>query len=98
MRAEELGELLRWCRLEKGWTQQVLADYLRVDRSVVSRHENGEYFNLDIVKRWGMYTGYHEIVSSAVAEFCGFENQMAKKYITYERIINRLRADLVAIG
>jgi len=69
IRNKQLGELLRECRIGIGFTQMELARRLNIDRSIISRIENGEISPAyELVKRWAIVTNSRDVIG---LEFSG---------------------------
>ena len=45
----QINKLLRKKRIEYGFTQQQLADYLQIDRSTYAKYENGRMPEVDVI-------------------------------------------------
>jgi len=72
IRAKQLGELLRECRTAARLSQAELGNRLNIDRSVVSRIENGDISpSYELVKRWGIATNSRDVIG---LEFSGAED------------------------
>ncbi|MBR4727058.1 MAG: helix-turn-helix transcriptional regulator [Clostridia bacterium] len=46
---QQINELLREKRMEYGFTQQQVADYLQIDRSTYAKYENGRMPEVDVI-------------------------------------------------
>jgi len=64
-----LAELVKTCRITSGLSQIDLAERLNIDRSYISKFENGrEVPNCLIMKRIGTVTGCSDLVSAYFSE------------------------------
>ena len=72
---QTIGKLIKMERLKKGWSQQKLAQHLRINQSTVSRLEQGHWFPqksiMERIKHWldkDIKSAIHEVVRLQVLE------------------------------
>lgn len=84
-----LQDLLKRCREEANLSQEELAVILYVDRSYVSKVENGKIKSItyEFVKKWGAATNRSELISM---DFVG-DNELWKRLAVYRMAFMQIK-------
>ncbi|GIM45926.1 hypothetical protein DNHGIG_14750 [Collibacillus ludicampi] len=94
MSSQEIGALLRMCRERKGFSQSAIASQLYINRSTVSRIENGhEIPSIDLVMRWAEITDSREFIAMALVG-----NEAWKRMIAFETVFTQMKAMFTSIA
>jgi transcriptional regulator with XRE-family HTH domain len=93
MKNLHLHQLLKRCREEANISQEELADKMFVDRSYISKVENGRVPTLsyDFVKRWGIATNRSELIGIDVV---GDSSEVWKRNAVYKMAFMQIKSGI----
>lgn len=93
MRNNHLPDLLKNCRKDAGLSQEELAEKLCVERTYISKIENGHYPSLsyEFVKKWGQATNRVELISM---DLTGEGNEEWKHVMAYRNLISSIKTNI----
>lgn len=77
---EVLCGILRDCRIEMGYTQKKIADYLHIDRTTYAKYENGRKPEIDVIV---LLADFYEIsVSEMLGNYYPEERKRGRRKLT----------------
>ncbi|UKS27172.1 helix-turn-helix domain-containing protein [Paenibacillus sp. HWE-109] len=86
---DKIGEILKFGRTRKGWSQEQLSKFLEIDRSVLSRIETGtiQQPSYVLVKQWAKVCECEDLVG---LDLTGGENGW-KKLLALENKMKKIK-------